>query len=42
VSQSAADALGLDKGLIVEHGAPAEFFDAPQDARTREFLGHML
>jgi len=31
-----------DQGLIVEHGAPAEFFDAPQDARTREFLGHML
>jgi len=31
-----------DKGLIVEHGAPAAFFDAPQDARTREFLGHML
>ena len=31
-----------DKGLIVEHGAPAEFFDAPRDPRTREFLGHML
>lgn len=31
-----------DKGLIVEHGAPAEFFDAPKDPRTREFLGHVL
>ncbi|MFJ3047342.1 amino acid ABC transporter ATP-binding protein [Herbaspirillum chlorophenolicum] len=31
-----------DKGLIVEHGAPAEFFDSPKDARTREFLGHVL
>lgn len=31
-----------DRGLIVEHGTPAAFFDAPQDARTREFLGHML
>lgn len=31
-----------DKGLIVEHGAPADFFDAPQDQRTREFLGHVL
>jgi len=28
-----------DKGVIVEHGPPAAFFDAPQDARTREFLG---
>jgi len=31
-----------DKGVIVEHGPPAEFFDTPQDARTREFLGHVL
>ena len=31
-----------DKGLIVEHGAPGEFFDAPKDPRTREFLGHVL
>ena len=31
-----------DKGLIVEHGAPDAFFDAPQDPRTREFLGHVL
>lgn len=31
-----------DKGVIVEHGAPAEFFEAPKDARTREFLSHVL
>lgn len=31
-----------DKGLIVEHGAPDTFFDAPQDPRTQEFLGHIL
>lgn len=31
-----------DKGLIVEHGKPEEFFDAPKDPRTREFLGHVL
>jgi polar amino acid transport system ATP-binding protein len=31
-----------DQGLIVEHGSPDQFFDSPQDARTREFLGHVL
>lgn len=31
-----------DKGLIVESGAPKDFFDAPQDPRTREFLSHVL
>jgi|SRR5450830_8209 len=31
-----------DKGLIVEQGVPAEFFDSPKDARTKEFLGHVL
>jgi polar amino acid transport system ATP-binding protein len=31
-----------DKGLIVESGRPKEFFDSPQDARTREFLSHVL
>lgn len=31
-----------DKGLIVESGAPKDFFDNPQDPRTREFLSHVL
>lgn len=31
-----------DKGLIVEHGAPGDFFDNPRDPRTKEFLGHVL
>ncbi len=31
-----------DRGVIVEHGDPATFFDNPQDPRTREFLSHVL
>ena len=31
-----------DKGVIVEHGKPADLFDAPQDPRTQEFLGQVL
>jgi len=31
-----------DKGLIVEHGEPKEFFSAPKDERTKEFLSHIL
>ena len=31
-----------DQGLIVESGSPNEFFDAPRDPRTREFLSHVL
>lgn len=31
-----------DRGVIVEHGPPAEFFTAPRDPRTREFLGRIL
>ncbi|WP_276314370.1 amino acid ABC transporter ATP-binding protein [Paraburkholderia phosphatilytica] len=31
-----------DEGLVVESGSPREFFDSPQDARTREFLSHVL
>lgn len=34
--------LFTDKGLIVESGAPKDFFDSPQDPRTREFLSHVL
>ena len=31
-----------DKGVIVEHGSPAELFGNPQDPRTREFLQKVL
>jgi polar amino acid transport system ATP-binding protein len=31
-----------DRGVIVEHGPPAEFFDAPKDERTRRFLSQVL
>jgi polar amino acid transport system ATP-binding protein len=32
----------MDKGCRVEEGAPAQIFDAPQTARTREFVGKIL
>ncbi|MBM3596835.1 MAG: amino acid ABC transporter ATP-binding protein [Alphaproteobacteria bacterium] len=31
-----------DRGVIVEHGPPAEFFAHPRDARTKEFLSQIL
>ncbi|MBC6406361.1 MAG: amino acid ABC transporter ATP-binding protein [Rhodospirillales bacterium] len=31
-----------DKGVIVEHGPPATFFDRAKDPRTREFLSQIL
>lgn len=31
-----------DKGVIVEHGPPASFFDNAQDPRTNEFLSQIL
>ena len=31
-----------DRGIIVEHGPPATFFDSAQDPRTREFLSQIL
>ncbi len=31
-----------DKGVIVEHGPPATFFDDAKDPRTKEFLGQIL
>jgi polar amino acid transport system ATP-binding protein len=31
-----------DRGVIVEHAPPAEFFSAPKDPRTREFLNQIL
>jgi polar amino acid transport system ATP-binding protein len=31
-----------DRGVIVEHGSPKEFFAAPKDPRTKEFLSQIL
>ncbi len=31
-----------DRGVIVEHGPPATFFDNAKDPRTQEFLGQIL
>ena len=31
-----------DRGVIVEHGPPAEFFTAAKDERTRQFLSQIL
>ncbi len=31
-----------DRGIIVEHGPPATFFDNAKDPRTQEFLGQIL
>jgi polar amino acid transport system ATP-binding protein len=31
-----------DRGVIVEHGPPAEFFSAAKDERTRQFLSQIL
>ncbi len=31
-----------DRGVIVEHGPPASFFDQAKDPRTREFLSQIL
>ena len=31
-----------DKGVIVEHGPPTEFFSSPRDERTRAFLSQIL
>ena len=31
-----------ERGIIVEHGSPADFFANAKDPRTREFLGHVL
>ncbi len=31
-----------DRGVIVEHGSPASFFDEAKDPRTKEFLSQIL
>ena len=31
----------LDRGRVLEEGPPRQVFEAPREARTREFLGHL-
>ena len=41
-AREAADrVVFLDRGEVVEEGSPERIFDAPAEARTREFLGRV-
>ena len=40
--QVADRVIFMDKGEIVEEGAPADFFGAPRNERTRQFLNQIL
>ena len=40
--EAATDIIFMEDGVIVEQGPPAEFFSAPREERTREFLRNML
>ena len=41
-ARAAADRIVfMDKGLILEQGAPAEVFGAPKHPRLKEFLGSL-
>ena len=40
--EAATDIIFMENGVIVEQGPPAEFFSAPREERTREFLRNML
>lgn len=42
-ARAAADrVVFMDAGKIVEQGSPEEIFTSPREARTREFLSHIL
>lgn len=36
------EVIFIDRGKVVERGAPARFFDSPSDPRTRRFLDMVL
>jgi general L-amino acid transport system ATP-binding protein len=40
--QVADEVVFMDGGLIVEKAPPAEFFSAPRNARTKQFLQQLL
>ena len=42
-AREAADRMVMmDDGLVVEEAPPAEFFSAPREERTRQFLSKIL
>ena len=40
--EAATNVIFMENGVIVEQGAPDEFFSAPKEERTKEFLRNML
>ncbi len=40
--ESANHIVFLDRGVIVEEGSPIDFFSAPKEERTRQFLRRIL
>ena len=40
--EAATHVIFMENGIIVEQAPPAEFFSAPKEERTREFLRNML
>ena len=40
--EAATNVIFMENGVIVEQGSPAEFFSAPKEERTKEFLQNML
>ena len=40
--QVADRVIFMDEGQLVEDGPPAELFDRPREARTRQFLSKVL
>jgi polar amino acid transport system ATP-binding protein len=42
VRQVASRVVFMAEGRIVETGTPQQIFDAPQEVRTREFVGKIL
>ena len=40
--EAATNVIFMENGVIVEQGPPAEFFSAPKEERTKEFLQNML
>jgi len=42
VREVSSKVIFMADGHVVESGTPAQIFDAPQQARTREFVGKIL